>query len=205
MSTGNNVDYSDFKRFLSGREYVSLASIADAFSLSEEEAKEVLRQYRSIGMIASTPEEDDPSLYEVLEGDDPLVEIHSLLSIWKRVENEPHKERIAILSFGDNEDQFPSFDPSIPHFKVVQEDIDYPAVKDFDSFFPDVDEAARFIKRYVKEGRTILCQCEYGVSRSAGAAAAILEAYNGDGITVFSSLDRKPNKLVYKKLLSGLM
>ncbi len=205
MSISNNVDYSDFKRFLSSREYVSLESIANAFSLSEEEAKDVLRQYCSIGMIASTPEADDPSQYEVLEGDDPLVEIHSLYSIWKRVENEPHKERIAILSFGDSEDQFPSFDPSIPHFKVVQEDVDYPAVRDFDSFFPDADEAAKFIKRYVKEGRRILCQCEYGVSRSAGAAAAILETYNGDGITIFSSLDRKPNKLVYKKLLCSLM
>ena len=136
MGIGKNVDYSDFKRFLSSREYVSLESITNAFSLSEEEAKDALRQYSSIGMIASMPEGDDPSLYEVLEGDDPLVEIHSLISIWKRVENEPHKERIAILSFGDNEDQFPSFDPSIPHFKIVQEDIDYPAVKDFDSFFP---------------------------------------------------------------------
>ena len=205
MGIVKNVDYSDFKRFLSSREYVSLKSIANAFSLSEEEAEGVLRQYMSIGMISSTPDEDDPSQYEVLEGDDPLVEIHSLYSIWKRVEKEPHKERIAILSFGDNEDQFPSFDPSIPHFKIVQEDVDYPAIRDFGSFFPDADEVAKFIKRYVKEGRTILCQCEYGVSRSAGAAAAILEAYNGDGITIFSSLDRKPNKLVYKKLLSGLM
>ncbi|MCR5491625.1 MAG: hypothetical protein K6F32_05810 [Bacilli bacterium] len=134
MGIGKNVDYSDFKRFLSSREYVSLESIANAFSLSEEEAKEVLRQYMSIGMIASTPEVDDPSQYEVLEGDDPLAEIHSLYSIWKRVENEPHKERIAILSFGDNEDHFPSFDPSIPHFEIVQEDVDYPAVRDFDSF-----------------------------------------------------------------------
>ena len=201
MGIGKNVDYSDFKRFLSSREYVFLESIANAFSLSEEEAKDVLRQYMSIGMIASTPEVDGPSQYEVLEGDDSLVEIHSLYSIWKRVENEPRKERIAIVSFGDSEDQFPSFDPSIPHFRIVQEDIDYPAVRDFDSFFPDADEAAKFIKRYVKEGRTILCQCEYGVSR---IAAAILEAYNGDDITVSPSLDRKPNKLVYKKLLSSL-
>lgn len=57
----------------------------------------------------------------------------------------------------------------------------------------------------MKEGRTILCQCEYDVSRSAGAAGAILEAYNGDGITVFSSLDRKPNKLVYKESLCSIM
>ena len=189
MSISKNVDYSDFKRFLSSREYVSLESIAKAFSLSEEEAKDVLRQYMSIGMIASTPEEGDPSQYEVLEGDDPFVEIHSLYSIWKRVENEPHKERIAVLSFGDNEEQFPSFDPSIPHFRIVQEDVDYPAVRDFDSFFLDADEAAKFIRRYVKEGRTILCQCEYGVSRSAGAAAAILEAYNGDGL--IRPLDRE--------------
>ena len=136
MGIGKNVDYSDFKRFLFSHECVSLESVANVFSLNEEEAKDVLRQYISIGMIASIPEVDDSSQYEVLEGDDPFVEIHSQYSIWKRVENGPHKERIAILSFGDNEDQFPSFGPSIPHFKVAQQDVDYPAVKDFVSFFP---------------------------------------------------------------------
>ena len=199
------VDYSDFKGFLSKHEFVSLDSIANAFSLSEEESKEVLHQYMSIGMIASVPEEDNSSLYEVLEGEDPLVEIHSLSSIWKRVENEPHKEGLAIVSFGDHEDQFPTFDPSIPHIKIILEDIDYPVVKDFDSFFTNVDDVARFVDKYVKEGRKIICQCEYGVSRSTGAAAAILEAYHGDGIIIFSSFDHKPNKLIYKKLLSSLM
>ena len=120
MGIGKNADCSDFNRFLFRRECASLESVANAFSLSGEEAKDVLRQYMSIEMIASIPEVDDSSQYEVLEGDDPFVEIHSQYSIWKRVENEPHKERIAILSFGDNEDQFPSFDPSIPHFKVAQ-------------------------------------------------------------------------------------
>ncbi|MCM1166131.1 MAG: hypothetical protein NC299_14270 [Lachnospiraceae bacterium] len=50
----------------------------------------------------------------------------------------------------------------------------------------------------------IICQCEYGQSRSAGCAAAILEHFSHAGISVFSDRDYYPNKLVYNKFLDAL-
>ena len=53
-------------------------------------------------------------------------------------------------------------------------------------------------------GKRIICQCEYGMSRSAGCAAAILEYYQHSGITVFADDRYCPNKAVFRKLLAAL-
>lgn len=42
------------------------------------------------------------------------------------------------------------------------------------TFFTEADEAAEFIIDVYNSGMDIICQCEYGQSRSAGCAAAIL-------------------------------
>lgn len=50
----------------------------------------------------------------------------------------------------------------------------------------------------------LICQCEYGQSRSAGVAAAVKEYGYGKGIDVFSDARYYPNKYVYRKLLNSL-
>ena len=75
---------------------------------------------------------------------------------------------------------------------------------DCDSFFPEAGAVAEFIVRTVAEGKRIISQCEYGMSRSAGCAAAILEYYHGSGITVFADDRYCPNKAVFRKLLDAL-
>jgi len=66
-------------------------------------------------------------------------------------------------------------------FTIPLHDIDIEILEDygldFNTYFPEVDELARFIRNAVDDGMDLICQCEYGQSRSAACAAAILEFY----------------------------
>lgn len=73
-----------------------------------------------------------------------------------------------------------------------------------ETYFPEADALAAFIYRARGEGMDILCQCEYGQSRSAGCAAAILEHFEGRGIDVFADYRYYPNQLVYHKVFDAL-
>lgn len=63
-------------------------------------------------------------------------------------------------------------------FQVAIHDIDREVLEKYgltyDTYFPEVDELAQFVYQAKKDGLTIVCQCEYGQSRSAACAAAIL-------------------------------
>lgn len=50
----------------------------------------------------------------------------------------------------------------------------------------------------------LICQCEFGQSRSAAVAAAIMEYKAKKGIEVFSNDKYYPNKLVFRKVLNAL-
>ncbi|NLB62365.1 MAG: hypothetical protein GX802_08150 [Clostridiales bacterium] len=50
----------------------------------------------------------------------------------------------------------------------------------------------------------MICQCEYGQSRSAACAAAILEHFNNNGISVFADYRYYPNQLIFNKMLEAL-
>lgn len=63
---------------------------------------------------------------------------------------------------------------------------------------------ADFLMQLGGKADTLICQCEYGQSRSAAVAAAILEYSRQKGISVFSDSRYYPNKLVFRKLLSAL-
>ena len=73
-----------------------------------------------------------------------------------------------------------------------------------DTYFPEADAVAEFIYRAKEEGLSLLCQCEYGQSRSAGCAAAVLEHFARRGITVFADYRYYPNQLVYHKVKDAL-
>ncbi len=49
-----------------------------------------------------------------------------------------------------------------------------------------------------------ICQCEYGQSRSAATAAAILEHFYHNGISVFTNYNYYPNQVVYHKTFDAL-
>lgn len=87
-------------------------------------------------------------------------------------------------------------------------DLDPEVLGDFgmtvDSYFPQADELAAFILQVKAEGLDLICQCEYGQSRSAGCAAAILQFFDRNGIEVFADYRYYPNQLVYHKVLDAL-
>ena len=73
-----------------------------------------------------------------------------------------------------------------------------------DISFPEADAIASFIYKAYSRGLDILCQSEYGQSRSAGCAAAILEHFYRSGISVFADYAYVPNRAVYHKILEAL-
>ena len=92
--------------------------------------------------------------------------------------------------------------------QIALHDLDPEALVDFDpteeTYFPEADELAEFIYKAKEEGLDIICQCEYGQSRSAGCAAAILQHFSKNGIDVFTDYRYYPNQLVYHKVFDAL-
>lgn len=93
-------------------------------------------------------------------------------------------------------------------FYVSVHDIDIEILDDygltFDTYFPQKDELAQFIYEAKKDGMDIICQCEYGQSRSAACAAAIKEHFYKTGIWVFADYRYYPNQLIFNKLFNAL-
>ncbi len=71
-------------------------------------------------------------------------------------------------------------------------------------YFPEADAVAEFIYKSKADGLDIVCQCEYGQSRSAACAAAILQHFSRRGIDVFADYRYYPNQLVYHKVFDAL-
>ncbi len=75
----------------------------------------------------------------------------------------------------------------------------------YETFLPEAERLAAFILAAKRDGLDILCQCEYGQSRSAGCAAAILEFFEGTGISVFADYRYYPNQMIYHKVYDALI
>ena len=95
-----------------------------------------------------------------------------------------------------------------PVMQIPLHDIDIEILGEYgltlDTYFPEAQALAAFIRKANADGNDILCQCEYGQSRSAACAAAILEYYHRTGITIFADYRYYPNQLVFNKLYDAL-
>ena len=93
--------------------------------------------------------------------------------------------------------------------QIALHDLDPEALSDFEltveTYFPEADDLAEFIYKAKEDGLDIICQCEYGQSRSAGCAAAILQHFEGRGIDIFTDYRYYPNQLVYHKVFDALV
>ena len=109
------------------------------------------------------------------------------------------KDVLPPVDYKDNADRV---------FYVQVHDIDLEILPDYgltvDTYLPEADRLADFIRKAHNDGLDILCQCEYGQSRSAACAAAILEHYCKNGISVFADYRYYPNQLVYNKIKNAL-
>lgn len=87
------------------------------------------------------------------------------------------------------------------------DDIDVWSEREYEKYsstFDFADDLAQFIYDAYNSGRDIVCQCDYGQSRSAGCAAAIAEHFYKSGIGIFADFSRCPNKLIYHKVIDAL-
>ena len=93
-------------------------------------------------------------------------------------------------------------------FYVPIHDIDIEILPDygltFETYFSEAKDLAQYIIESIDKGYDIVCQCEYGQSRSAACAAAIKEYYDKNGIEVFADYRYYPNQLIFNKLLFAL-
>ena len=93
-------------------------------------------------------------------------------------------------------------------FQVAIHNIDREILGDYnltyETYFPEVGELAKFIHAAKNDGLDIICQCQYGQSRSATCAAAILEHFYKTGISVFADYGYYPNQMVYHKVFDAL-
>ncbi len=93
-------------------------------------------------------------------------------------------------------------------FSVAIHDRDPSALADVgltvETYFPEADAVAEFIYKAKADKLDIVCQCEYGQSRSAACAAAILQHFSRRGIDVFADYRYYPNQLVYHKVFDAL-
>ena len=87
-------------------------------------------------------------------------------------------------------------------------DIDKELLEDYgytyDTYLSEADDLARFICDARTDGYDIICQCDFGQSRSAACAAAILQYFEGRGIDIFADYRYYPNQLVYHKIFDAL-
>lgn len=93
-------------------------------------------------------------------------------------------------------------------FHIMLPDIDIEILENYgytyDTYLVEADELARFIYAAKNDGMDIICQCDFGQSRSAACAAAILQHFEGRGIDVFADYRYYPNQLVYHKVFDAL-
>ena len=91
-------------------------------------------------------------------------------------------------------------------FEVQLDDIR--VVSDKEKFYEDHKDIfikmAGFIKDAHENDSDIYCQCEAGVSRSAGTAMAIKDYYFGDGDEILKDWHYMPNYLVYYCVIRAL-
>ena len=68
----------------------------------------------------------------------------------------------------------------------------------------EFDDVAKFIHECAAKGYDVICQCEFGVSRSSACAMAIKEYFMGNGIEIFRNYDYYPNQVFFNNIYDRL-
>ncbi len=143
------------------------------------------------------------------------VDIYSRKAIEKLLQND-FPRNVAVISFYDpvnrrTGERDKPVDYSLKTsrgFLIGINDIDLEVLPKYgltyNTYFPEADNLAEFIYSAYNEGVDIICQCEYGQSRSAACASAILEHFYHNGISVFADYRYYPNQLVFHKVFDAL-
>ena len=143
------------------------------------------------------------------------VHISSREDIEKIYPENLFKDKV-VISFYDPEPHYNGPTYSLVDYSKIVDKVFYIPLRDIDieilpdynltyeTYFPEAEELAKFIYDAVENRYNIICQCEFGQSRSAGCAAAIREHFYGDGIRIFADYRYYPNQMVYHKVYDAL-
>ena len=142
------------------------------------------------------------------------VEIYSRQAIQERIHKD-FPQNVAVISFYTPRSQKARNDHPVDYsgvcnrvFLIGIPDIDIEILGDYgysyETYLAESDELAQFIYQAKEAGCDLICQCDYGQSRSAACAAAILQHFEGRGIDIFADYRYYPNQLVYHKVLDAL-
>ena len=144
------------------------------------------------------------------------VSVYSREAIEHIIAEGSFPDNTAVISFCDPELKHIDKDYSRVDYSAACDDVFYCEVDDldldylpekgytYDSFFSEAPKLAAYINKTFRDGKDIICQCEYGQSRSAGCAAAILEHFYHNGISIFTNYNYYPNQVVYHKVFNAL-
>lgn len=144
------------------------------------------------------------------------VSIYSRKEIEEIIKSGEFPENTAVISYYDPKIKRIDKDYTHVDYDGVCENVFYSELDDLDlevikrkgltynTYFPEADEMAEFIYNAYNNGMDIICQCEYGQSRSAGTAAAIMEHFYKSGIWIFADYRRYPNQVVFHKVFDAL-
>lgn len=123
-----------------------------------------------------------------------IVEPHVVLSV-----REPNKPQAA---YPDNDSRI-----AVRRFVFTDEDCEATAQRNGQTHLLMTDEQAEHLLKFVKDFdqhiTLIVCQCDGGLSRSAGMAAALSVIYNGPGSDSHIFTRKIPNRYVYRKILEA--
>lgn len=137
----------------------------------------------------------------------------------EKLARKPFSEKTAVISIIDS-DAFPvefmhkpefllrlAFDDMEPGSGLLDELLrEYAGFRNEYKIIADgqAQAIAEFAKAMHETAGQLICQCEFGQSRSAAVAAAVMEFFSGNGIDIFADDRYSPNKYVFRKVLEKL-
>ncbi|MDD6763735.1 MAG: hypothetical protein PUD92_08970 [Clostridiales bacterium] len=124
----------------------------------------------------------------------------------------PFPPNTALISVRDTDKAAPKLkNKPMWHLQLVFDDISSDETEDYKeqeyTLFSEqtAQQIAYFVICHKDTTERIICQCEYGQSRSAAIAAALLEFFYKSGIEIFADDRYFPNKLVFRLTLQALI
>lgn len=136
------------------------------------------------------------------------IEIYSRDKL-ENLSKNPFSPNTSLISIYDTDDtpailiNQPAHRINLQFDDVYINELDDSDYSDFHFKLFDSDYAKKivdFVYKYKDETNLLICQCEYGESRSAAVAAAILEHFYGNGISIYSDERYCPNSFIYNIL-----
>lgn len=120
------------------------------------------------------------------------------------IEQNHYDANIISITSKVNDAKIDNFGPTLfLHFEDFDEEVVGWHLKPIQC--SDVEAIVDFVMRNKDNGKHFIVQCDAGVSRSAGVAAALMKYFNEDDSPIFDNSQYCPNMRCYRMVLEALM